>query len=178
MKGNIDLTICNHKNNLCLAGFRLRYEMAWYTIGDYTKAPLQRPQWVYTPTLNPGISLLLHTQLGVIRTASHLLEWETLSGWWCSCCQWCQAAVLEDIPHLLLECTRCCLFHEKYFLAMLLQLAGLTLVIICSSADHKSQFYSWAGVSLTCACLFVCLPEYGLQLTPPPLTTSMTVILH
>jgi hypothetical protein len=77
-KGNVEEAITTREESIRLHGYRKRPETNWYMTGDYTESPLCRPQWAYSPRLNPGIALIIRLRMGALATTALLIEWEKL----------------------------------------------------------------------------------------------------
>ena len=129
------------------------------TTGDHTGSPLCRPQWVYSPILNPGIALIIRMRMGAFATTAKLIAWARLpAAEWSNHCPCCRATThTEDIPHILLECAYWEAYRTNFLAAMLLQ---ITVVDPEASLDRCQKSVLLLGGSVN----DVCLPRWS----PPP----------
>jgi hypothetical protein len=114
----------------------------------------------YTPVLNPGFALLIRVRMGAIATVEVLLRMEKLPMVWNGRCPCCRAMVTEDIPHILLECSRYEHQREKFLSAMLCQLAEADPDDLF---NRRQKSFMLLGGSVNGSCL----PHWT-----PPLTTK------
>jgi hypothetical protein len=156
-KGNVEEAITTREESIRLHGYRKRPETDWYTTGDYTESPLCRPQWAYSPRLNPGIALIIRLRMGALATTARLIEWEKLpAATWTRRCPCCRATThTEDIPHILLECAFWERHRTKFLASMLRQ---IEVVDPEASFDRCQRSVLLLGGSVSDKCLPRWLP--------------------
>jgi len=142
-KACVEAAITQREHSLRLMDHRKRPETNWYSDGGYSLTPLYRQSVAYNPVLNPGIALLIRARMGTIATVEVLLSMEKLPMEWNGRCPCYRVAIMEDIPHILLECSRYEQHREKILLAMLRQLAEVNpdKVLDC----HQKSFILLGG---------------------------------
>ena len=154
-KAHVESAITQREYTLRLTGHRKRIETDWYSDGEYGLTPLHRPSVAYSPVSNPGIALLIRARMGAIATVEVLLSMEKLPMGWNGRCPCCGAAVTEDIPHILLECSRYEPQRDKFLSAMLSQLAE---VDPDDTFDRRQKSFMLLGGSVEDSCLPAWLP--------------------
>jgi hypothetical protein len=159
-KARVETAITQREYTLRLTGHRKRPATDWYSDGEYGQSPLYRPSTAYSPVLNPGIALLIRARMGAIATVEVLLRMEKLPMGWSGRCPCCRAATTEDIPHILLECSRYATHRDQFLAAMLCQLVEEDPD---DQLDRRQKSFMLLGGSVGDSCL----PEWL-----PPSTTK------
>jgi len=142
-KACVKAAITQREHSLRLTDHRKRPETNWYSDGGYSLTPLYRQSISYKLVSNLGIALLICARMGTTATVEVLFSMEKLPMGWNGCCPCCRVAIMEVIPHILLECSRYEQHREKFLLAMLRQLAEVDpdKVLDC----HQKSFILLGG---------------------------------
>jgi hypothetical protein len=154
-KSRVETAIAQREYSIRQTGYRSRPETTWYSDGEYQKTPLTRPNVAYSPVLNLGIALLIRARMGAITTVEVLLHMEKLPMGWVGRCPCCRAAIMEDIQHILLECSRFDPQRGKFLSAMRRQLATVDPGGVF---DRRQKSFMLLGGSVNGSCLPNWLP--------------------
>ena len=154
-KQRVEEAITQREHTLRLTGHRKRKETDWYSDGEYGLKPLHRPSVAYNPVSNPGIALLIRARMGTIATVEVLLSMEKLPMGWDGRCPCCSSTITEDIPHILLECSRFEPQRRNFLSVMLCQLAEVDPDDLF---DRHQKSFMLLGGSVDDLCLPAWLP--------------------
>jgi hypothetical protein len=154
-KTRVKAAITQREHSLRLTDHQKRPETDWYADGQYDLRPLHGQSVAYNPVLNPGLALLIRARMGAIATVEVLLRMEKLPMGWNGCCPCCWAAITEDIPHILLECSRYEPIQRKFLQVMLVQLAEVDPGDLY---DRRERTFMLLGGRVNDSCLPAWLP--------------------
>ena len=116
-KERVEAAIVRRETQIRTEGYRNRPEVLEYHTCDYH--PLVRARIPYDPTLVTGVTWIVKFRIGAVATAAQLQKWDKLPLQYQQRCPCCNAPVLEDIDHILLDCRRWHTLRGKYLLAIL-----------------------------------------------------------